>query len=746
MSHNEPFKGSIGTTYRDSQPWWPDELPAPKGARNIVIIVLDDVGFADLGCYGSEIATPSMDRLARGGVRYSNFHVTSMCSPTRACLFTGRNAHAVGMGIIAEWSSGYPGYRGQVTAQAATIPEVLRDYAYGTYAVGKWHLTNIAHYGAAGPQDNWPLGRGFSRWYGFHGALTDQWNPELYQDNRPIHLHPRETYHLSADLVDHAIGDIRDHKTSAPHRPFLLYLAFGACHFPHHVPREFIEKYRGHYDIGWDAVRAKRLERQHALGIVPSGTGLAPLNPGVTPWRDLAPDIRRLCARLQETYAAFLEHTDAQIGRLIEYLDSLGNLEDTLIILLSDNGASPEGGPTGAFNLRKHMVYEEESHEVGLSRLDDIGGDLAFNHYPTGWVQASNTPLKWYKKDTHGGGIRAPLIIHWPQRISARNAIRAQFHHVIDIAPTLYELVGVEAPTQYRGAPQMPLHGISMAYTFEADVPTRKETQHFEMLGDRAIWHRGWKAVARHPKGTDFDADQWELYHLDDDFAELNDLATAEPDRLRKMIELWWSEAGKYGVLPLDDRDWERGAERLKMNPNTRYEYLGDMARIDRLSSPDISDRGYVVTANFDADEIAEGVILAWGSRFGGFVLYIKERQLCYEYVYSESQKHTLAVDFPQTPGKKVIQLKFERVGPRAGRASLVVDGAAAGVLDIPRTWPTHGTTAGLNCGRDAGAPVSDAYERPFRFSGRSLRVTIDLEGDVTHNPGATYQAVLREQ
>jgi len=280
MSHNETlFKGSIGRTYQDSLPWWPDELSAPKGAPNIIIIVLDDVGFADLGCYGSEIATPSMDRLARGGVRYSNFHVTSMCSPTRACLFTGRNAHAVGMGIIAEWSSGYPGYRGQVTTRAAIIPEVLRDYGYSAYAVGKWHLTNIAHYGAAGPQDNWPLGRGFGRWYGFHGALTDQWNPELYQDNRPIHLHPRETYHLSTDLVDHTIADLRDHKTSAPHRPFLLYLAFGACHFPHHVPREFIEKYRGRYDIGWDAVRATRSERQHKLGIVPGAT-LHPMSAG----------------------------------------------------------------------------------------------------------------------------------------------------------------------------------------------------------------------------------------------------------------------------------------------------------------------------------------------------------------------------------------------------------------------------------------------------------------------------------
>jgi arylsulfatase len=747
MPQNETgFKGSIGRTYRDSQPWWPPEPSAPKEAPNVVIIVLDDVGFSDLGCYGSEIPTPCMDRLARGGVRYSNFHVTSMCSPTRACLFSGRNAHAVGMGIICEWSSGYPGYRGQVSREAAIIPEVLREHAYSTYAIGKWHLTNIATYGSAGPQDHWPLGRGFGRWYGFHGALTDQWNPELYQDNRPIHVLPRDSYHLSVDLVDHAISDVRDHVTSAPQRPFLLYLAFGACHFPHHVPRHLIEKNRGRYDVGWDAVRAERLARQHALGIVPAGTGLAPRNPGVAAWLELTPDVRRLAARLQETYAAFLEHTDAQIGRLIDYLESLGRLDDTLVVLLSDNGASPEGGPTGAFNLRKHMVYEQETPQVGLDRLDDIGGERAFNHYPTGWAQASNTPLKWYKKDTHGGGIRAPLIMHWPRRISACNALRTQFHHVIDIAPTVYELVGAQLPAEVHGAPQLPLHGISMAYTFEADGPTRKETQYFEMLGDRAIWQRGWKAVTRHPEGTDFDADQWELYHLDEDFAELNDLATREPERLRKLIELWWSEAGKYNVLPLDDREWQRAAQRLKMNPRTHYEYLGDMARIDRLSAPDISERSYLITADFEAGENVEGVILAWGSRFGGFVLYVKDGELHYEYVYSDALNHALAVAFPQRPGKRAVQLKFERRNPLANRASLFVDGSAAGAIDIPRTWPTHGTTAGLNCGQDAGAPVSDGYQRPFRFTGRSLRVRVELEPAQSHNPDAAFGAVLREQ
>ena len=747
MAQEDDFRGTIGRTFRDSLPSWPQPVQPPSEAPNIVFIVLDDVGFSDLGCYGSEISTPRIDALASNGVRYTSFHVTSMCSPTRACLLTGRNAHAVGMGIIAEWSSGFPGYRGRVTNRAAMIPEVLRDHGYSAYAVGKWHLTNIADYGAAGPHRDWPLSRGFARWYGFHGALTDQWNPELYRDNRPIRLEPRGDYHLSNDLVDHAIADIRDHATSAPQRPFLLYLAFGACHWPHHVPRPYIEKYRGRYRVGWDAIRTERLDRQKALGVVPRGTRLAPLNPGVSSWEALDGNVLRLCERLQETYAGFLEHTDCEIGRLIDQLDWLGCLDNTLIVLLSDNGASAEGGPTGAINLRKHMVYEEELPEIGLSRLDDIGGERSFNHYPTGWAQASNTPLKWYKKDTHGGGIRAPLIVHWPQRIKSAGAIRPQFHHVIDVAPTLYEVLGIEAPTQYQGAPQLPIHGISMAYTFNSDAPTRKDMQHFELLGDRAIWYRGWKAVARHPKGTDFEADQWELYHLDDDFAEIDDLAAQQPDKLREMVELWWSEAGKYNVLPLDDRDWERAAERLRMNQQTLYEFVADMARIDRLSAPDISDRSYVVAAEFEQTTPgASGVLLAWGSRFAGFVLYIKDCELCYEYVYSESLAHKLRAPFRRQAGKARVELRFDHAADRSARASLWIDGQAAGAVEIPRTWPTHGTTAGLNCGQDAGAPVSDAYERPFRFTGRSLRVTVELDGRLNDAAKAAYQTVLREQ
>lgn len=747
-THSEDFKGAIGRTYRDSTPWWPDKPSAPRDAPNIVFIVLDDVGFADLGCYGSEIATPRMDALAAKGARYSNFHVTSMCSPTRACLLTGRNSHAAGVGIIAEWSSGYPGYSGQVGRDAATVPEVLGAHAYASYAVGKWHLTNIADYGAAGPHDNWPIGKGFSRWYGFHGALTDQWNPELCQDNRPIQLEKPQDYHLSTDLVDHAIGDIRDHRSSAQDRPLFLYLAFGACHWPHHVPAEYIERYQGRYDGGWDAIREHRLKKQLALGIVPQGTGLAPLNPGVAPWGEIPADERKLFARLQETYAGFLEHTDDQIGRLVDYLEEIGQLDNTLIVLLSDNGASAEGGPTGAINLRKHMVYEKESPQVGLAHLDKIGSELAYNHYPTGWAQVSNTPLKWYKKNVHGGGVRAPLIMHWPGHIAQPGTIRHQYHHVIDLAPTVYDMLKVEAPAQYRGVPQLPIHGISMAYTLsEPGAPTRKETQLFELLGDRAIWHRGWKAVSRHSKGSDFERDEWELYHLAEDYAEIVDLSTHQPGKLRELVDLWWDEARRLRVLPLDDRDWERAAERLKMNQTLRYEFHSGMSRIDRLSSPDITDRSYALTARFEVGrDKPEGVLIAWGSHFGGFVIYIKQGQLCYEYVYSESVTHRIIADYRPGPGNARIGLRFTRTGKNAGRAALSIDDREVGQVDIPRTWPTHGTTAGLNCGQDAGAPVSFAYERPFRFTAPPLTVEIELATDSESEPGAAYAAALKEQ
>jgi arylsulfatase len=725
------FRGVIGRTYHESTPWTTPPAQPPAGAPNILFIVLDDVGFADLGCYGSEIATPHADRLAARGLRYQNFHVTSMCSPTRACLLTGRNAHAVGVGIIAEWSTGFPGYRGRVTRSAATLAEILRDHAYATAAVGKWHLTPLPEATAAGPFHDWPLSRGFDRWYGFHGALTDQWHPELFEDNHAVEV-GGPGYHLSEDLVDRAIAAVRDQRAVAPERPFFLYLAFGACHWPHHVPAPYVERYRGRYDGGWDAIRAERLARQRALGIVPAGAQLPPRNPDVKAWDALTADERRVFARLQEAYAAFLEHTDAQIGRLVAYLDASGCLDDTLVALLSDNGASPEGGASGAVNQRKHLNYEPETLGDSLAALEVIGSERAFNHYPTGWAQASNTPLRWYKKDTHGGGIRAPLVIQWPSRIRAGGGVRAQYHHVTDVVPTVLEILRIEAPTVYRGVPQLPVQGVPFTYTFDApDAPTRKVTQHYELLGDRALWHRGWKAVARHDKGADFESDRWELYHLDEDFSELRDLAEKHPDKLRELVDRWWAEAGANQVLPLDDREYERVAENIRARARTRYVYYPGMARLDRLSAPAITDRSWSIAAEVDVPAGgAEGVLLASGTWFAGYVLYVQKGRLVWEYVYSLRERHVMRSTEPVPSGRHRLRYEFARTGPRRGRGSLWIDDRRVGEIELAKTWPVHGLTGGLFCGRDGGAPVSSAYAAPFAFTGTIHRVVVELGAD----------------
>ncbi|HEV8142330.1 MAG TPA: arylsulfatase [Methylomirabilota bacterium] len=747
MDNDLDFRGIVGRTWRESTPWWPRPAQPLANAPNIVCIVLDDVGFSDLGCYGSEIDTPSMDGLAAGGLRYNNFHVTAMCSPTRACLLTGRNAHAVGMGTIAEWSTGFPGYRGRITRRAAMLPEILREHAYNTFAVGKWHLIPLAEATAAGPFGDWPLARGFDRWCGFHSSLADQWNPELFEDNHAVDV-AGDGFHLSEHLVDRAVAFVRDQQSVAPERPFFLYVAFGACHFPHQAPRSYLEKYRGRFDEGWDAVREARLARQKRLGIVPGSTSLAPRNPGVAAWSTLSADERRVFARLQEAYAAFLDHTDVQIERLIAFLSALGRLDDMLVVLLSDNGASPEGGTTGAFNVRKHLAYETETVAEILASIDLIGSPRAFNHYPTGWAQTSNTPLKWYKKDTHGGGIRAPLIMHWPARIRARGHVRPQYHHVIDVVPTVLEILGTEAPTVYRGVPQLPIHGVSLAYTFDAaDAPTRKVTQHYEIGGDRALWYRGWKAVARHDKDADFERDRWELYDTDADFAECHDLADKHSERLRELVDRWWVEAGVYQVLPLDDREYERVAETMLARARSRYVYYPGMARIDRLNAPDVTDRSWSLAADVEIPAGgAEGVVLASGTRLGGYVLYLHGGRCVWEYVYSQSARHVIASEAALPTGRVELRYEFTRTGSRRGRGSLYVDGKLAGTAEIPKTWPVHGLTGGVHCGRDGGAPVSDAYPSPSTFTGVIHRVVVELASDGEADMKGASRHALEEE
>ncbi len=737
------FKGRIGRTWKDSTPWWPPEVRAPEGAPNVVFIVLDDVGYADLGCFGSEIATPRMDALAAGGIRYSNFHVTAMCSPTRACLLTGRNAHAAGVGAISEWSNGFPGYEGRINRHSATAAEILAAHAYGTYAIGKWHLSSLANYASAGPHPDWPLGRGFSRWYGFLGGYVDHWNPDLHEDNHPIRHMPRPGYHLSEDLVDHAIGQVRDHVTNARGRPFFTYLAFGAGHWPLHVPKAYIERCAGRYDAGWDAIRSERLARQKALGLIPADTPLSPRNPGVKAWDALDEDARKGAARLQEAYAAFMAHTDDQIGRFIDYLAAIGEYENTLFVLLSDNGASGEGGETGALNIRKHLQTEKESAAYVRRHLDLIGSEHSFPHYPQGWAQVSNTPLKWYKKNTHGGGIRAPLILSWARGIAQRGEVRHQYHHVIDVLPTVLDLAGIAATPHDARVPQAPMHGVSMRYTFDApQAPSARDLQYYEIVGDRALYADGWKIVARHKKGDDFDADRWELYDTRSDFAEINDLAAQEPERVRRMVALWWAEGEKHGVLPLDDRESERALDWFRRNAPSRYRYLPGMARMDRLMVPAINGRNYVVTAEVDfAGGNAQGALLAFGNRFGGIALYASGGLLVFDYIYSESKTYRLGV--PQGDAECTVVVRYTQTAERAGRFTLSCAGRSES-LDVPWTWTTYGITAGLTCGY-LNVPIVDECPLPGVFSGRLAFVDIELLDPMRPDPNE-FSALVEQE
>ena len=702
-----------------------------KKPANVVIVVLDDVGFSDLGCYGSEIATPAMDQLAAEGIRYNNFHVTAMCSPTRASLLTGRNPHSVGVGIIAEWANGMPGYDGRIHASAGTLAEVLRGEGYNTMAVGKWHLAGTEEYGAAGPFSNWPLGKGFNRWYGFHGALADQYHPELYIDNHAIHFDAGPDYHLTEDLVDQSIGMMRDHLVSGRDRPFFLYLALGACHWPHHAPKDFMERYRGRYDQGWDAIRKARIQKQIELGIVPPNTELADRNPGVQPWSEVLADddLTQLSTRLQEAYAAFLAHTDTHIGRLLDELKTLGIDQDTAVLLMSDNGASPEGGPTGAINLRKHMVYEKDDPKQAVKHLDKIGSDRAYNHYSTGWAQVSNTPLKWYKKQTHGGGIRAPLIVKWPGVVPADADVRPQFFHVIDVMPTLLKNIGIKAPTTIAGVEQQAFHGMDMSPSFMAnELDVRRKLQYFELLGDRAIWDDGWKAVCRHTKGVDPDSEMWELYHLDVDFSEIHDLAQEQPERLAKMKTLWLQEAKANQVLPLDDREWDRAADRIREHSRAVHVFYPGMSRVDRLMGPDVTGRSFSIKAEILKTGPLHGVLLAWGSRFGGLSFFLQNGEIVLQYVFSQDESYELRIAETLKLGVAVMVANFTRNSDQSLDLTLTGSGLKSATLRIAKTWPTHGMTAGLSCGADRGHPVTDSYERPYAFGGGTLRkVTVEV-------------------
>jgi len=731
MTTSEPdFGGKIGRTIADSEPWWPDPLRPPGDAPNVVLIVLDDTGFAHLGCYGSTIETPHMDALATAGAQYTGFHTTALCSPSRACLLTGRNHHSVGMRAVSNFDTGFPNMRGGISPRAATIAELLRAHGYATFAAGKWHLAPMQECSAAGPFTHWPLQKGFDRFYGFLQGEADQFYPELTEDNHHIDppASPEDGYHLSEDLVDQSMRMIRDVRSVRPDRPFFLQLAFGATHAPHQAPREYLEKYRGRFDAGWDAAREHWFARQIELDVVPDSTTLAERNPGVLPWEEIPENGRIFGARLQEAFAAFLDHTDAHIGRLVAFLREEGLLDDTLLIVLSDNGASQEGGPRGVMDeFSTFNLIREDLDDIVANRLDDIGTARAHSNIPWGWAQAGNTPLKWYKQNTYGGGVRDPLIIHWPRRIKA--GIRRQFCHVTDITPTILDVTGIDVPEEVNGHAQIPLHGESLAYTWDTpQASTKRGPQYFEQFGHRGIWMADWKAVTFHRRGDSFDDEEWALYHLDEDFSECHDLASEQPEKLQEIVAAWWEEAEKYDVLPLDDRTVELfGGSRRPGTPHDRSEYVyyHPTSHVPADAAPRLGGRAWTISAEVTVPEGGcEGVLYARGSHNGGHSFFIKDGLLQFDY-NALGQHFRAKGEVSLTPGRHVLEASFSREHD-AGRLTVSIDQEDVGSTEITRIVRMLSST-GADIGCDRLSTVVDDYEGPFAFTGDLHKVTFTI-------------------
>ncbi len=728
--------GRIGRTYKESEA----SFPAPQAADgpNVVVVLFDDVGFADFGCFGSEIRTPNLDLLARGGHRYNNFHTTTLCSPSRACLLTGRNHHSVGMRMLSNVDSGWPSGRGQITREASLISEVLQDAGYNTFAVGKWHVAPMREASAAGPFDQWPLGRGFNQFYGFHNGAADHFYPELVRDNHFVDPPdtPEHGYHLTDDLIDQSTRYIADHIANRSDNPFFLYLALGVGHAPHHVPAEYLDAVRGRYDEGWEVIRQRRFERQLSEGIIPPGTELPPGNPDVPPWDSLNPDEQRFAARLQEAYSAFIEHTDAALGRLFDFLKRTNQWDNTLLIVTSDNGAAWEGGRCGAFSRIRFFNGIDEDFDRDLAAIDDIGGPRADSHYATGWAQASNTPLRWYKYHTHGGGVRDPLIVSWPGRMAQPGGILDSFHHIIDIAPTIYEVTGVVPPAEFRGVTQMPIHGVSLAGTFtDTDASPRHRRQYFEMFGNRGIWADGWKAVTHHQKGDDYSSAEWELYDLDSDFSEVHNLADSCPNKLSELEQLWWFEAGRYDVLPLDDRSVELfRAPPVPGSPSLRerFDYYPPVSHIEPSVAPPFEHAGWHrIEAEISGRK--EGVIVGYGNASSGFVLYVDDGILRYEY----NSAGDVTVVEVELPGDDVVKAIFEfelDTQDRTGRGRLHANGHSSDWVFFPRVL-SFLALSGMDIGRNHLSPISRRYEPPFTFQGHIECVTVRIDPPSTSGP-----------
>ena len=707
----------VPESVHDATPFWPD--PPRSEGPNIVVVVLDDTGFADLGCYGSEVSTPHLDALANDGLRFNNFHTTPLCSPTRAALLTGRNHHTVGMRFLAVADTGFSNCRGRIAPAAGTVAEALRAGGYATMATGKWHLVPNRHGGAAGPFHDWPTARGFERFYGFLGGAVDQWHPDLVQDNHVVEAPETDDYHVSADIIDRSITYLRDHLSLRADDPFFLYVSFAATHAPHQVPLAFIEPYVEPSRQGWDVIREARYRRQIKLGVIPPNTALAPRNPDVRPWQDLTESEQELAAHLHAAYCGFMEHTDLQIGRLVEFLSDRGILDDTLLLVLSDNGGSMEGGDLGAVNVHTSYATRPQGVDDQLDRLHLLGTPASSPHYAAGWAMASNTPFKRYKRFVDGGGVNTPLIAHWPKGITDTDSVRGAFVHVIDVMPTLLELAAIEPPTRLNDVEQLPIAGQSFAGLLAssgAGVERDRAPQYFEMFGQRAIWADGWKAVAEHRRGTPYSGDQWHLYDLTRDLSETRDLAIEEPARLQEMINLWHEEARRNDVFPLDDRGMNELLHTGRSHTEIGFELIPGQSRISPVLIPGMMS--YRISGTLHLTGSDSGIYVARGGEAGGFALFAIDGEIIFE-VNELGRPYRLA-SRPDSPGNVTIEATLERVGVGA-RATLRV-GRAGTVCDIDAYYGS--SFLGLQIGRNGGSAVSAMYRdrQPFACDPASVK------------------------
>ncbi|MCG7595109.1 arylsulfatase [Mycobacterium sp. PSTR-4-N] len=762
------FNGKIELDIRDSEPdWGPYAAPvAQPDAPNVLYLVWDDTGIATWDCFGGLVNMPAMSRIAERGVRLSQFHTTALCSPTRASLLTGRNATTVGMATIEEFTDGFPNCNGRIPFDTALLSEVLAENGYNTYCVGKWHLTPLEESNLAATKRHWPLGRGFERFYGFMGGETDQWYPELVYDNHPVPppATPEEGYHLSKDLADKTIEFIRDAKVIAPDKPWFTYLCPGAGHAPHHVFAEWADRYAGAFDMGYERYREIVLENQKRLGIVPPDTELSPMNPysdvtgpngepwpaqdTVRPWDSLSEDEKRLFSRMAEVFAGFLSYTDDQIGRVLDYLEESGQLDNTIIVVISDNGASGEGGPNGSVNEVKFFNGYIDSAEESLKHFDDLGGPQTYNHYPIGWAMAFNTPYKLYKRyASHEGGIADTAIVSWPKGIAAHGEVRDNYVNVSDITPTVYDLLDITPPAIVRGVPQKPLDGVSFKVALEnPDAPTGKETQFYTMLGTRGVWHKGWFANTVHaasPAGwSHFDTDRWELFHVEADRSQCHDLAAEHPEKLSEMVDLWFAEAAKYNGLPLSDLNIFETMSRWRpyiAGERQSYTYYPGTADVGIGAVVELRGRSFAVLAEVtvDSDDV-DGVVVKHGGAHGGYVMYVQGHRLHFCYNFLGEQEQTLSSADPLGVGRHTLGFAFTLTGTAPGSHTPIGDAALyvgdTQVADYREMRVHPGTfglaAASLSVGANNGSPVSRAFAAPFAFTGGTIaQVRIDVSG-----------------